>query len=146
MPNDGPGLTGPWGVALTPDGRKALVTSSGAAVKNETVEMFDLATGRRTSLQMNNGLQGESVFYGVTFSPDGKHAWASGGGQGVIHTYNVSATGRLSPAGDIPAGFFPAGIAYGHTPRGDRLYVANNLGGKSHPNVTTRIRRATPSW
>jgi hypothetical protein len=48
----------------------------------------------------------------------------------------VSATGRLSPAGDIPAGFFTAGIAYGHTPRGDRLYVANNLGGKSHPNVT----------
>jgi YVTN family beta-propeller protein len=136
VPNDGPGLTGPWGVAITPDGRKALVTSSGAAVKNETVEMFDLASGRRTSLRMNNGVQGESVFYGVTFSPDGKRAWASGGGQGVVHSYNVSATGRLSPAGDIPAGFFPAGIAYGHTPRGDRLYVANNLGGKSHPNIT----------
>ena len=29
----------------------------------------------------------------------------------------------------IPTPFFPAGLAYGKTPKGDRIYVANNLGG-----------------
>ena len=136
VPRNGPGLSGPWGVALSPDGRRALVTSSGAAVQNETTEVFDLATGRRTSLKIYNGRTGASVFYGVTFSPDGRRAWASGGGQGVVHAYRVTTDGRLVATREIPAGFFPAGIAYGHTPRGDRLYVANNLGGPANPDVT----------
>ena len=39
----------------------------------------------------------------------------------------VSETGKISL--DQAAGaYFPAGLAYGHTPRGDRLYVAGNLG------------------
>ena len=32
---------------------------------------------------------GEAVFYGVAFSPGGKRAWASGGGQNVVHVYAV---------------------------------------------------------
>jgi YVTN family beta-propeller protein len=136
IPRTRVGLPGPWGLALSPGGRSALVTSSGAAVQNETTELFDLATGRRTSLRVYNGNRGASAFYGVTFAPDGRHAWASGGGQGIVHSYSVSPTGQLLPAGDIPAGFFPAGIAFGHTPIGDRLYVANNLGGPVNPSVT----------
>jgi YVTN family beta-propeller protein len=69
------------------------------------------------------------VFYGVVYSPDGKRAWAAGGGQKVVHSYDVAGDGGLTPRGDIPAGFFTAGLAYGHTPLGDRVYVANNLGG-----------------
>ena len=137
VPKDGPGLSGPWGVALSPDGAHALVTSSGEAVQNETTEVFDIASGKRTSLEIYNGRKTKaSVFYGVTYSPDGKHAWASGGGQGVVHAYDVAPNGALTATRDIKAGFFPAGIAYGHTPLGDRLYVANNLGGKTNPDVT----------
>ncbi|MDX6544471.1 MAG: hypothetical protein QOG02_245, partial [Gaiellales bacterium] len=126
---DGPGLSGPWAVAVSPDGGHALVTSSGQAVQDETVETFDLNSGARSGLQVYNGHRGRSVFYGVTYSPDGTKAWASGGGQGVVHGYSVAADGSLKPTHTIPAGNFPTGIAYGHTPLGDRLYVADNLGG-----------------
>ncbi len=127
---DGPGLSGPWGVALSPDGTRALVTSSGTAAQDETTELYDLVSGARTGLQVYNGRHGQSVFYGVTFSADGTRAWASGGGQGVVHEYTVTPTGGLGAVGDIKTGHFPAGIAFGHTPRGDRLYVADNLGGR----------------
>jgi YVTN family beta-propeller protein len=126
---DGAGLSGPWAVALTPDGRHAMVTSSGQAVRRESVEMFDVGSGARTDLQVYDGAQGESVFYGLAFSPDGRRAWAAGGGQGVVHAYTVSAAGTLSPAGDIKAGHFPTGLAYARTPRGERLFAVDNLGG-----------------
>jgi len=64
----------------------------------------------------------------VAFSPDGTRAWASGGGENVVHAYSVQ-NGQLTQTGDIAAPWFPAGMAYGHTPIGDRLYVANNLAG-----------------
>ena len=126
---DGPGLGGPWAVALSPDGGHALVTSSGQAVQDETVETFDLKSGTRTGVVVYNGHRGRSVFYGVAYSPDGTKAWASGGGQGVVHAYKVLADGSLKAWHTIPAGNFPAGIAYGKTPLGPRLYVADNLGG-----------------
>ena len=66
-----PGLSGPWGVALSPDGRHALVTSSGQAVQDETLEMFDITSRARTDVRVMNGHRGHSVFYGVAFSPDG---------------------------------------------------------------------------
>jgi DNA-binding beta-propeller fold protein YncE len=126
----GPGLAGPWGVVVSPDGHRALVTSSGQAAQIESTEVFDLDALSRTDLEPYDGAEGESVFYGVAYSPDGKKAWASGGGQKVVHAYDVAADGSLTATVDIPAGFFPAGLAYGHTPIGDRLYVANNLGGE----------------
>ena len=74
----GPGLSGPWAVALSPDGRHALVTSSGQAVQDETLEMFDITSRARTDVRVMNGHRGHSVFYGVAFSPDGRRAWALG--------------------------------------------------------------------
>jgi YVTN family beta-propeller protein len=68
------------------------------------------------------------VFQGVTFSPDGTRAWMSGGGENVVHAYSLSGD-QLTPTTEIPAPWFPAGLAYGHTPLGDRIYVANDLGG-----------------
>jgi YVTN family beta-propeller protein len=123
----GPGLAGPWGVAMAPDGRSVLVTSSGTAAQFESVERFDIASLDRNGLVAYDGTQGESVFYGIAYSPDGKHAWASGGGQGVVHAYDVTPTGLVETAA-IPAGFFPSGLAYGNTPLGPRLYVADDLG------------------
>ena len=128
------GLPGPWGVALSPDGRYALVTSSGAAVKYETTEVYDVTTGDRTALEKYNGYQGESVFYGVVFSADGKQAWASGAGQQVVHAYRVTSSGGLKPVAEIKAPYFPSGLACGQTPRGERVYVAENLGALSNPD------------
>ena len=127
--DDGPGLAGPWGVALAPDGIHALVTSSGQAAQIESTEVFDIGRLARTDIEAYDGAAGASVFYGVAYSPDGKRAWASGGGQQVVHAYDVAVDGSLTATGDVPAGHFPSGIAYGRTPLGDRLYVADNLGG-----------------
>ena len=122
------GFQGPLGSALSPSGQKVLSVSSAATRINST-DLFDLRTRRRTGTVPYDSRRGtgEAVFYGVTFSPGGKRAWASGGGQNVVHVYDVGKT--LRPAGDIPVPNFPAGLAYGKTPKGDRIYVANNLGG-----------------
>jgi YVTN family beta-propeller protein len=121
------GFQGPLGTTLSPDGRLALSASSGAT-RFQTADLFDLASGARTSSVSFDGVLGESIFLGVVFSPDGTHAWASGGGENVVHTFSVQGD-QLTQTGDIPAPWFPAGMAYGHTPLGDRIYVANNLGG-----------------
>ena len=121
------GFQGPLGTALSPDGRFALAASSGAA-RFQSADLFDLAAGGRTDWVPYDGRMGESVFLGVTFSPDGTRAWMSGGGENTVHAYNV-ANGKLTPTAEIPAPWWPAGLAYGHTPIGDRIYVANNQGG-----------------
>jgi len=123
------GFQGPLGSALAPDGRHLLTASSGAA-RIDSVDLFNLRSGRRQDYVAYDALKapGESVFYGVVYSPDGRRAWASGGGQNVVHAFDVT-RGRLRETGQIQAPFFPAGLAYGHTPRGDRIYAVNNLSG-----------------
>ncbi len=122
------GFQGPLGSALSPSGQKLLSVSSAATRINST-DLFDLRRGRRTGTVPYDSRRGigEAVFYGVAWSPGGKRAWASGGGQNVVHVYDVGKT--LTETGQIPTPHFPAGLAYGKTPRGDRIYVANNLGG-----------------
>lgn len=121
------GFQGPLGSALSPDGTHLLTTSSGAA-RIDSLDLFNLAGGTRTATVPYDAVApgGPAVFYGVVYSPDGRRAWASGGGQNVVHVYDVNAD-QLSEVGTIPTPFFPAGLAYAATPRGPRLYVANNL-------------------
>jgi hypothetical protein len=128
------GFVGPLGAALSPDGSQLLAASSGAA-RIESADLFDLSAQRRSDYVPYDGYLGQSAFYGVAFAPNGTQAWASGGGQNVVHTYTVAA-GHLQPGNDITVPNFPAGLAYGHTPVGDRLYVANNL---AAPAATTSI-------
>lgn len=124
------GFQGPLGSVLSPDGSQLLSVSSGAA-RIQSVDVFDLGRRMRTGFVPYDATKvaGESVFYGVVYSPDGKRAWAAGGGQNVVHAYTVGDDGQLKETGTIATPFFPAGIAYGTTPNGDRLYVANNLSG-----------------
>jgi len=121
------GFQGPLGSALSPDGTHLLTTSSGAA-RIDSLDLFNLGAGTRTSTVPYDAVApgGPAVFYGVVYSPDGHRAWASGGGQNVVHVYDVNGD-QLSEVGQIPTPFFPAGLAYAATPRGDRIYVANNL-------------------
>src|SRR4051794_5982704 len=120
------GFQGPMGTALSPGGTQVLAASSSAS-RFDSVDLFDLRQGRRTGSVPFDAAAGRGVFYGVAFSPDGRTAWASGGGEDVVHVFAVGA--GLAETGEIPAPYFPAGIAYGDTPRGPRLYVANNLSG-----------------
>src|SRR5262245_10635653 len=49
--DDGPGLAGPWGVTIAPDGRRALVTSSGQAAQIESTEVFDIGNLSRVDIE-----------------------------------------------------------------------------------------------
>jgi YVTN family beta-propeller protein len=124
------GFQGPLASALTPGATKLLSVSSGASRSN-SADLFDLTRRRRSSYVRYDARRGngEAVFYGVAISPDGRRAWASGGGQDVVHAYTIGST--LREVATIPVPSFPAGMAYGRTPRGDRLYVANNLNGRA---------------
>ena len=119
------GFQGPLASALSPGGSKLLSLSSGASRSN-SADLFDMGTRKRSSYIRYDARRGigEAVFYGVAMSPDGSRAWASGGGQDVVHSYAVGPS--LREVGTIPVPNFPAGIAYGDTPRGPRLYVVNN--------------------
>jgi len=123
------GFQGPLSSALSPDGKRLLSVSSGAA-RIDSTDLFDLAAHHRQGFVPYDATKtsGEAVFYGVAWSPDGHKAWASGGGQNVVHVYNVDPAG-ITETGQVPTPFFPAGMAYGRTPAGDRLYVVNNLSG-----------------
>ena len=124
------GFQGPLASVLTPGSTKLLSVSSGAARAN-SADLFDMRARRRSSsirYDARRGI-GEAVFYGVAMSPDGLRAWASGGGQDVVHAYSLGPP--LREVATIPVRGFPAGMAYGSTPHGDRLYVANNLAGRA---------------
>ena len=84
------GFQGPLGSALSPSGQKLLSVSS-AATRINSADLFDLRRRRRTGTVPYDSRRGmgEAAFYGVTFSPGGKRAWASGGGQNVVHAYSV---------------------------------------------------------
>src|SRR3954470_25014864 len=103
------GFQGPLGSALSPSGQK-LISVSSAAARINSADLFDLRRRRRTGTVPYDSRRGESAFYGVTFSPGGKYAWASGGGQNVVHVYAVGK--KLREVGQIPTPFFPAGLAY----------------------------------
>jgi YVTN family beta-propeller protein len=122
------GFQGPLASALSPRSNKLLSVSSGASRSN-SADLFDMRGRKRTSSVRYDARKGEAVFYGVAMSPDGTRAWASGGGQDVVHAYSVGSS--LREVATIPVPGFPAGMAYGTTPRGDRLYVANNLAGRA---------------
>jgi YVTN family beta-propeller protein len=136
------GFQGPLGSDLAPDGRHVLSASSGAA-RFQSADLFDIAKAGRVDYAGYDADRGESVFYGVAFSPDGGRAWVAGGGQNVVHEYRVAGD-DLSETRAIPVPGFPAGIAYGHTPKGDRIYVVNNLaanaaGGANPPGHTVTV-------
>lgn len=120
------GFQGPMGAALSPDGRQLLAASSGAS-RFHSADLFDIDAGVRTGAvyYRASSTSRQSTFYGVAWAPDGHRAWVAGGGQRVVHVLDVQ-DGQLTETGTIPTPGFAAGLAYGETPRGPRLYVANN--------------------
>lgn len=74
-----------------------------------------------------------AAFVGITFAPDGKSLWTSGGNDDSIHHYRwrdgaaeAAGTIHLTSRGQKKDGVrYPAGLAF--SPDGRKLYVAENL-------------------
>ncbi|HET8911664.1 MAG TPA: bifunctional YncE family protein/alkaline phosphatase family protein, partial [Ktedonobacteraceae bacterium] len=116
----------PLNSVLSPDGRHLLVSNGGAGIQSLQV----VSTDDRNVQQTLPYYAPHSVFVGLAYSADGKKAYASGGGEDVVHTFTVASTGNLTANGDITIGTlkdnpFPTGISL--SPNGKTLYVANNL-------------------
>ncbi|WP_079102368.1 bifunctional YncE family protein/alkaline phosphatase family protein [Streptomyces sp. TP-A0356] len=121
----------PLNTVLSPDKSMLLVSNAGQGT--QSLQVVDAKDSK--VVQTISYPSPQAIFTGLAFSPDGKRAYASGGGREIIHTYDVQG-GRLTEAAPIklptknPQGqavnMYPAGIAV--TPDGKRLVVADRLG------------------
>ncbi|MFI1166079.1 beta-propeller fold lactonase family protein [Streptomyces sp. NPDC020801] len=120
----------PLNAVLSPDASMLLVVNAGQGT--QSLQVVD--PGNSQVVQTISYPSPQAVFTGLAFSPDGKRAYASGGGREIIHTYDVS-DGRLTETSPIklptrnpdgkPVNMYPSGIAV--TPDGERLVVADRL-------------------
>ena len=86
----------PVAIALSPDGRTAVVANSGqgsGAVEqaDESLQVVDLASGKVVQTVRDHE-QDRPTFYnsGVAFSADGRHLYATGGGNDQVYDYAVT--------------------------------------------------------
>jgi YVTN family beta-propeller protein len=130
----------PYGEALSPDGKTLLVSNNGQSTGHTTAQAQSLMVVDLASQQVVQTILYPSpagLFIGVTFSPDGKHAYASGQAvdpatdetEFAIHVYNVDGQQltEVDPIVLAPAtsSFNPAGLTI--SPDGSKLFVADNL-------------------
>jgi YVTN family beta-propeller protein len=111
-------------IAITPDGSKAYVATTGA----NTATPINLTTGKA-----EKAITVGSAPMGLAISPDGATAYVVNNGSGTVTPIDVS-TNKAGKA--IPVGSGPASIAI--TPDGTTAYVAN-----SGDNTVTPITLAT---
>jgi YVTN family beta-propeller protein len=116
----------PLAIALSPDDRSIVVLLNGW--REQGIQVLDRGTGKVVQT-----LTQPAAFLGLTFSPDGKSLYASGGNEDVVYRYDWS-NGRASLTDSIiiaskakgkDGTSYPAGI--GVSPDGKTLYVAENL-------------------
>src|SRR6266487_4001098 len=117
----------PYGAALSPDGRTLLVSNDGQWM--QSIQVVDTSSGK--VVQTISYQTPQALWVGVAWSPDGRHAYASAGGNNKLGVYDVA--GQHLTEGDpiaIPTSTaspnpHPAGIAV--SPDGKTLYAAENL-------------------
>jgi len=86
----------PVALALSPDGRTGVVVNSGEGEGlpqqgDESLQVIDVATAKVVQTVRDHE-QGVPTFYnaGVVWSPDGKHVYATGGGNDQVYDYAVT--------------------------------------------------------
>jgi YVTN family beta-propeller protein len=119
----------PLSIASSPDGRTLLVGNDGQST--QSLMVVDRESGSVT--QTIPYRAPEALFVGLLYSPDGKRAYASAGGNNKIRTYAVD--GQHLAEGEsitLPTerdgkkiNLYPAGLAIAAD--GNTLFVANNL-------------------
>jgi len=116
----------PLAIVLSPDGKRIAILLNGW--REQGVQILDRGTGA-----IIQNIPQSAAFLGLTFSPDGKSLYASGGNEDVVYQYRWS-DGRAEEAGTIaladkpkgkPGTRYPAGI--GLSADGKTMYVAENL-------------------
>lgn len=114
----------PLAIALSPDEKHAAILLSG--FRERGLQIVDLAAGTVTQTLPQRG-----AFLGVTFSPDGKFVYTSGGAHDVVYRYSWDGSRAaladsiiIAPIDTIHPRFVGA-IAF--SPDGRRMYVAENM-------------------
>ncbi|MGZ6804681.1 MAG: hypothetical protein ACXVFU_16680 [Nocardioidaceae bacterium] len=86
----------PVGVVASPDGRTAVVADSGQGEGSpqqgdEALQVVDLRSGRVVQT-VRDRIGTAPTFYnaGLAFSPDGRHLYATGGGNDTVYDYAVA--------------------------------------------------------
>lgn len=139
----------PVNIALHPSGRWLAALHAGYGHHEViTVDLRQLSIVDRGEVKQ--------AFYGLTFSPDGKRLFASGGEEGVVHVFDFD-DGHLRRSGRIELGttlpkLAPGGLAVDS--RGRNLFVAGTWGDalavipldKGGPASTNRIHLPRDSY
>ena len=116
----------PLAIVLSPDGKRIAILLNGW--REQGVQILDRGTGA-----IIQNIPQPAAFLGLTFSPDGKSLYASGGNEDVVYQYRWS-DGHAEEAGTIaladkpkdkPGTRYPAGISL--SADGKTMYVAENL-------------------
>ena len=118
----------PWGVAITPDGKRAYVASSSG-----TISVIDTGTN-----DVIDTIAESDGPLGVAITPDGTRAYVSNGA-GTVSVINTSTNTLITKIPLFNRFGFPAsgllGIAI--TPNGTRAYVISNGGAQTSVIDTT---------
>src|SRR4026209_1437885 len=114
----------PPAIAVSPDGKNVVLLLHGW--REQGVQVIDRGSG-----SIVQTIPQRAALLGLTFSPDGKKLYASGGNEDVVYSYNWT-NGRAEPSDTFVLAVkqkwgtrYPAGIAV--STDGRRLYVAENL-------------------
>jgi YVTN family beta-propeller protein len=140
----------PFGSTMSPDGKTVLVSNDGQY--RQTLSVIDATSGKiRQTLSYDSS---EALFVGLAFTPDGRHAYASAGGNNKIRSYDVTAAGTLIEGASIPLPLTnPAGSTVNHFPAGltvsadgTKLWTANSLSNSvSVIDLGTRTVKVIPA-
>jgi DNA-binding beta-propeller fold protein YncE len=116
----------PLAMALSPDGKRIAILLNGW--REQGVQILDRGNG-----EIVQNISQPAAFLGLTFSPDGKSLYASGGNEDVVYRYSWT-DGRAEAAEiialankpkDKPGTRYPGGIGLSHD--GKTMYVVENL-------------------
>ena len=105
----------PTGLAVSPDGRSALViagppiqggASEGGMSSGVSLFVVDTATGA-----VRQVINEDDAFQGVVFTRDGTRAFVAGGSDQLVHELEIDGQGVFTKGPDLNVGAFAAGLA-----------------------------------